>query len=93
MPARIEVRVVPGATRDAVEGEMADGRIKIRLRARAVEDAANRSLVEFVAQRLNLPRRAVTLTAGARSWQKTLEIEGVDAARARGRLLGETDGQ
>ena len=93
MSARLEVRVVPGAPRDEVEGEMADGRIKIRLRARAVEEAANRSLVEFVAERLRLPKRAVTLAAGAHSRQKTLEIEGMDAARARGRLLGETDAE
>ena len=57
--ARLSLRVVPGGSRDAVEGEMADGTIKVRLRARAVEGAANEALIEFVARVLGVPRRAI----------------------------------
>jgi uncharacterized protein (TIGR00251 family) len=83
----LEVRVLPGASRDAVDGELADGRIRVRLRARAVEGAANDSLVDFVAARLGLARRSVTILRGHRSRQKTLELEGLDSYEARSRLL------
>jgi uncharacterized protein len=86
-PARIAVRVIPGAPRDAVDGEMADGRVKLRLRARAVEGAANAALVEFVAARLKLPRRSVRIVAGQAARMKTLEVDGLDGAEARRRLI------
>ena len=86
--ARLDVRVQPGAKRDGVDGTLADGRLKIRLRARAVEGAANDALVEFVAERVGVPRRAVRILAGERSRMKTLEIDGVDAREARERLEG-----
>ena len=86
--ARLDVRVQPGAKRDSVEAAADDGRLKIRLRARAVEGAANDALVEFVAKRLGVPRRAVRILAGERSRMKTLEIDGLDPREARGRLLG-----
>jgi len=90
--ARLQVRVVPGAPRDAVDGVMADGRVKLRLRARAVEGAANAALVEFVAARLGVPRRAVRIASGAAARMKTLEVDGLDAAEARRRLLAEVPG-
>ena len=83
----LEVRVLPGASRDAVDGELPGGRIRVRLRARAVEGAANDSLVDFVAARLGLARRSVTILRGHRSRQKTLELEGLDSYEARSRLL------
>ncbi len=89
----LEIRVLPGSKRDAVDGELADGRVKVRLRARAVEGAANDSLVEFIAEKLGLARRSVTILRGHRSRQKTLELEGLDSYEARSRLLAgaETD--
>ena len=60
---------------------------RVRLRARAVKGAANDSLVEFVAARLGLAKRLVTILRGHRSRQKTLELEGLDSYEARARLL------
>ena len=89
--ALLEVRVLPGAKNDAVEGTLADGRIKIRLRARAVEGAANEALVEFVAERLGVARRAVRILRGERSRMKTLEVDGLGPREARDRLAGGAD--
>ena len=86
--ARLSLRVVPGGSRDAVEGEMADGTIKVRLRARAVEGAANEALIEFVARVLGVPRRAIRIAQGERSRRKRLEIDGLEAQEARRKMLG-----
>ena len=84
---RLDVRVSPGASGDEVDAVMADGRIKIRLRAKAVEDAANEALVKFVAARLGIAARDVRIATGLRSRAKTLEISGLAEADVRARLL------
>jgi uncharacterized protein len=70
------VRVQPRASKDDVAGEMG-GALKIRLCAPAVEDRANESLVEFLAQLLKTPRSAVRILSGERSRTKRIEIRGV----------------
>jgi uncharacterized protein len=84
--ATLLVHVVPGAKQDAVVGEHG-GAVKIKIRARPVEDKANTALCEFIARRLNLPRRSVVMQRGPRSRNKLIEIAGMTDAEARRRLL------
>lgn len=72
---RLEVRVVPRASRDAIVGEH-DGALKIALTAPPVDGAANAALIALVACALGVPKRAVTLVRGQTSKQKTLDVEG-----------------
>jgi len=58
---------------------MHDGVVKIRIAAPAVENAANRALMEFVAQQLGIAKRCVRVVAGGASRRKVLEIDGVTA--------------
>lgn len=82
---RLEVKVVPGASRDEVAGTMGAA-VKIKLRAPPVDGKANEALVEFLAEKLGVPRRAVTLERGETSRQKLLRVDGLDLATARVRL-------
>ena len=82
MTARLVVHVVPRAQRTEVAGRHGDA-LKIKLQAPPVDGAANAELVRFVAERLGVPRGAVTITAGHTGRRKTLEIVGVDAAALR----------
>jgi uncharacterized protein len=70
------VRVQPRASKDEIAGVI-DGALKIRLRAPAVEDRANESLVAFLAEVLNTSKAAVRILSGARSRTKRIEIRGV----------------
>jgi uncharacterized protein len=72
----IEVHVQPGASRSEVVG-LHDGRLKIRLRARAVEGQANAALVEFLAAELGVARSSVRIAAGLTSRRKRVIIEGL----------------
>jgi uncharacterized protein len=85
----LPVRVTPRASRAGVDG-VADGALRVRLTAPPVEGAANAALIGFLAERLGLPKSAVTLVAGATSRRKTLHIAGLtpDEVRARLRLGG-----
>ena len=59
---------------------MHDGSIKIRIAAPPVDNAANRALIEYVAQRLGLAKSRVRLVSGATGRRKVLEIDGVSEA-------------
>ena len=50
--------------------------LKIRVAAAALEDRANDALVEFIAKRLGIGRRGVTLVSGAKSREKRFVIAG-----------------
>ncbi len=58
---------------------MHDGMIKIRIAAPAVENAANRALVDFIAQHLGIAKGRVRVVSGGTSRRKMLEIDGVSA--------------
>jgi uncharacterized protein (TIGR00251 family) len=74
------VRVVPRASRDAIEGEYA-GALKIRLTAPPAENRANEALRRFLAERLNVPIAAVRIVAGEKSRTKRVSVAGVSAGQ------------
>jgi uncharacterized protein (TIGR00251 family) len=80
------VRVQPRASKDEVAGEL-DGALKVRLRAPALEDRANESLVEFIAGVLNTPKLAVRILSGQRSRNKRIEVRGVTADQLQQLLI------
>jgi len=82
---RLEVYVQPGASRTEVAGKH-DGVVKIRVAAPAIENAANRAAVEFVADTLGIAKRCVRLVSGHASRRKVLEIDGVSAELVATRL-------
>jgi uncharacterized protein len=73
---RLVVRVRPGASRTGVDWDGAV--LHVRVTARAVEGAANRALIQAVADALGVRRSAVTLVAGKRSRQKVVDVSGLD---------------
>ncbi len=81
----LRVRVVPRAGRTTVAGERG-GALLLRLAAAPVEGAANAALVAWLADRLEVPHRAVRLVSGERHRDKRLEIDGLSAAAAAARL-------
>ncbi len=83
---RLKLRIVPNAKRNEVTGEHGDA-VKIKVAAPAIEGKANEALLEFIAEKLGIHRRNLTLIAGEKSRDKLIEIAGLDATEARGRLL------
>ncbi|HDQ41948.1 MAG TPA: DUF167 domain-containing protein [Desulfonatronum sp.] len=69
----LRVWVQPGAKSNGVV-EIRDGSLKLRLTAPAVDNKANKALVDFVAGLLDLPRRQVCLVSGASGRRKKLRI-------------------
>lgn len=78
---RLRLQIQPRASRTEVVGLHGD-RLRIRLSAPPVDDAANEELVRFLSELLGVPRRSVEVTAGHGGRQKTVEVRGVIADRA-----------
>lgn len=70
---RITVRVIPRSSKNELsrEGET----FKARLTAPPVDGAANEALLKLLAERLNVPRRALQIVQGATGRQKVVQID------------------
>jgi len=75
------VRVVPRASRNAIEREHG-GALKIRLTAPPVDDRANDALRRLLAERLNVPVAAVRIVMGETRRTKRVSVAGVTRAQA-----------
>lgn len=82
--AKLPVRLTPRSSADRIEGwgVDAEGRrlLKVRVRTRPVEGAANAALVDLLARWLDLPKSNVTLARGGQSRLKMIVIEDLDEA-------------
>ena len=72
----LRVRVQPKAARNVLSRDAA-GAIRVALTAPPVDNAANQALCAFLADTFGIPKRTVTLVAGAKSRDKTVRIEGL----------------
>ena len=71
----LELHVQPGAARTEVAGLHGE-RLKLRVRARAVEGEANAALIEYLAERFGVAKRDVAIEAGETSRQKRVRVRG-----------------
>jgi len=67
----------PAAHRDHICG-LHNQRLKIQLKAAAVDGKANQALLKFLAKWLQIPRTDITIKSGISSRQKTLLINNID---------------
>jgi uncharacterized protein (TIGR00251 family) len=70
---RIAVHVQPNASRTEISG-LVEGALKIKLHAPPVDGKANEALTHFIADRLKVAKRDVTVSHGQGSRQKLLEV-------------------
>lgn len=74
----IRLHIQPRASRTELAGRHGDA-LKLRIAAPPVDGEANDAVLRFLAERLGVPRSAVTLERGASSRAKTVRVAGVDA--------------
>lgn len=82
----LELKIIPNAPRNEIVGWLGPA-LKVKVHAPALEGRANDELLAFLAERLGLPRRAVTLVRGDKSRQKVVRIAGLDLSEVKARLL------
>lgn len=81
MSVRLQLRVVPNASRDEYIGVMDDGSThKLKLNAPPIDGKANKALLRYLVATLGVPKDAVKLSAGLKSRNKTVTVEGLTEA-------------
>jgi uncharacterized protein (TIGR00251 family) len=87
----IEIHATPRAKRESVGGEH-DGRLQIKVSARAEKGRANDAIARSLAKALRLPKSAVTLRSGQTSRVKRFAVDGdSDAIQTRLKQLLDVD--
>ena len=89
---RLELRVVPGASRPGVVGRYGDV-WKIRVAAPPENGRANEAVVALLADTLGMSRRHVSIVAGLGTRDKVLSLQGISSSELDRRLAvaaGET---
>ncbi len=71
----IQLHVQPGAASTGIAG-FHNGRLKVRLSAKAVDGAANEALRDFLADYFRVSKSCVTLVHGQKSRHKAVLISG-----------------
>ena len=82
---RLRLRVTPGARRSEVVGRYGEA-WKVRVAAPPEAGRANDAVLRLLADRLELPRRRLTLVSGHTAPDKIVELAGIDAAEIERRL-------
>lgn len=81
----LALKAIPNAPRNAITGWLGDV-LKVKVHAPALEGRANEELCDFLADRLQLPRRAVSVARGGKSRQKLVRVAGLTLAEIKARL-------
>jgi uncharacterized protein (TIGR00251 family) len=81
---RLRLRVSPGARTKSIDRH-GDG-WKVRVAAVPERGKANQAVIEFLAQRLELPEESIELVSGHSSRDKIVELTGIERAEAERRL-------
>ena len=81
----LAVKLQPRASRNAIQG-VHGSELKIAVTAPPVDSAANSALLEFLAEKLTVPRSRIQLVRGQTSRHKTIFILGARATDV-GKLL------
>ena len=89
-PGAIEltVFVVPRSSRCEIAG-IHNNALRIKLTSPPVDNEANIQCCEFIAKKLGIARRQVTIIRGQTSRRKVLRIEGVQEDVVRDQLVSE----
>ncbi len=69
----LKIQVAPGAAENQIVGPYGD-RLKIRIAAAPEKGEANKTLLDYLARRLGLPKNQLRLKSGARDRAKIVEI-------------------
>lgn len=87
----LALRITPRASRNKIVGVLNDGTIKVHIAAAPVEEAANKELIEFIADVLGVPKSRVEIVAGATGRDKLVSVLDMDVETVHQRILAHMD--
>jgi uncharacterized protein len=82
---RVRLRVSPGASRTELAGRYGDA-WKVRVSAPPERGRANEAVLDLLAEKVELPRRSLSIVSGRGAREKIVLMEGIGPAEAERRL-------
>jgi uncharacterized protein (TIGR00251 family) len=89
---RLQLRVVPGASREEIVGRHGDA-WKVRVTSPAEGGRANEALLNLLARALDVSRRDLSVTVGTSSRDKVVRLDGMTMELAEARLAAACGGR
>lgn len=71
---RLKIWVQPGAKKNLVDGTQ-DNCLKLKIKAPAQDNKANKELTQFLAEIFNVKKRDIEIVSGQKSRKKIIEIK------------------
>lgn len=81
----LRIKVVPGASRDRIVGELGD-ELKVAVSKPPQDGAANRAVVALLAKQLGISKQQITIVRGQTNPHKEILISGITLELAQDRL-------
>jgi hypothetical protein len=81
----VHIYVQPKASKSAFVG-LHDGCLKLAISSPPVDNKANKAVIAFLAEFLQIPQKNIRLCAGEKSRRKVLSIDGMTMAEFRRRI-------
>lgn len=85
--AAFTVKVVTRASGVEIAGVQEDGTLKIRLTETHTNGAADRQLIEFLAEKLEVETGQIEIVAGENTREKLISVDGISPADVEMRLI------
>lgn len=82
---RLNVKVVPGASRNRVAGRYGEG-LKVQVSAPPEKGRANEAVIKVLAEFLGVRAEQIQITGGQTQQRKTVRISGIDQPAIDSRL-------
>jgi len=85
---KISLHVQPGAGRSEIVG-VTGGIFRIRISAPAHEGKANKALIDFLSEKLDIAKSRIEIVKGQNSKDKVIAVSGLSLDEVRKRLVAE----
>ena len=74
MTRQIKARVIPRAKKTKIVEILADGTLKIKLKAPPIDGKANKELVRFLSKEFSVAKSKIVIVRGEKGRNKVIEI-------------------
>jgi hypothetical protein len=83
----LTVRITPRASRNEIHEILDDGTVKIRITAPPVDGQANKAIIDFLSDVLNVPKSKLEIVAGQTGKDKIIAVEGMNSKEVQAKVL------
>jgi len=86
MTIKIKVKITPNARQDKICGYIEEDILKIKIKAKPIDGKANKYLIKYLSNELDIPQKYIAIIKGNTSRIKTIRILNIEKIEFIGKL-------